>query len=102
MIQKTLFPLLLLLLAIGLLNTSNALSGEAAGLKMVTLKVDNMTCSLCPYTVKKSLVQVPGVEKAEVDFDSKTVQVTFDPAKADIAMLTEATGNAGYPSQLKQ
>lgn len=54
--------------------------------------------AVCPITVKKSLVQVPGVSGAKVDFDKKTVTVTFDADKATTAVLVKATTDAGFPS----
>jgi len=79
---------------IGLLSAAPALAGEA----VVTLRVQNMTCAACPYTVKASLESVPGVAKAVVSFADKTAVVTFDDARTDVTALTAATGNAGYPS----
>jgi mercuric ion binding protein len=64
----------------------------------VTLDVQNMTCAVCPITVKKALEKVPGVTDAKVDFDKKTACISFDPDKASPAELTKATANAGYPS----
>ncbi len=77
-------------------------SGATAAERTVTLKVDNMTCALCPTTVTKSLERVQGVTKVQVDLDKQTAVVTFDDAKADIQTLTKATTNAGYPSRLAQ
>lgn len=71
-------------------------------LKTVTLDVQNMTCELCPITVKKSLEKVPGVSTVKVDFDRKTATVTFDPDKAPPEALTRATTNAGYPSSVQE
>ena len=68
----------------------------------VTLAVENMTCALCPYTVRKSLQQVEGVVDAQVDFGEKTATVVFDPQKTGVEALTQATTNAGYPSTLKE
>jgi mercuric ion binding protein len=68
----------------------------------VTLDVKNMTCTLCPITVRKALEKVPGVADAKVDFDRKTATVTFDPDKADATALIKATTEAGYPSSMKQ
>lgn len=74
----------------------------AAPPKTVTLEVKNMTCSLCPITVKKSLEKVSGVSAVKVDSDKKTVTVTFDPDKTQAEALTKATTNAGYPSTLQR
>ena len=70
----------------------------AGTLQTVTLDVKNMTCAVCPITVKKSLEKVPGVTSAVVDFDKKTASVTFDPNKASPATLAKATLDTGYPS----
>ena len=47
----------------------------AGTLQTVTLDVQNMTCAVCPITVKKALERVPGVTDARVDFDKKTASV---------------------------
>jgi periplasmic mercuric ion binding protein len=71
---------------------------SAGALQTVTLDVQNMTCAVCPITVKKALEKVPGVTDAKVDFDKKTVSISFDPDKASPSALTKATADAGYPS----
>jgi mercuric ion binding protein len=68
----------------------------------VSLVVKNMTCALCPVTVRKALEKVPGVADAKVEFDRKTAALTFDPDKVDAATLIKATSEAGYPSSMKQ
>jgi periplasmic mercuric ion binding protein len=83
------------LLASVLLSVSHALAGE----RTVTLIVDNMTCPACPYIVERSLAALPGVTKVEVSFENKTANVTFDDSETNVAALTSATANAGYPSQ---
>ncbi|HTO78748.1 MAG TPA: mercury resistance system periplasmic binding protein MerP [Methylocystis sp.] len=70
----------------------------AAAPKTVTLDVKNMTCSVCPITVRKALEKVTGVASVKVDPNAKTATVTFDPDKADVAALIRATTDAGYPA----
>jgi len=70
----------------------------AGNLETVVLDVKNMTCAVCPITVRKALQKIPGVTTAEVDFDKKTARVTFDPEKTSPTELTKATSDAGYPS----
>ena len=72
----------------------------AGSLQTVTLDVQNMTCVVCPITVKKALERVPGVTAAKVDFDKKTASISFDPDKASLAALPKATADAGYPSSV--
>ena len=70
----------------------------AAAPQTVVLDVQNMTCELCPITVKKALDKVPGVADTKIDFAKKTATVKFDPERANVAALVKATTNAGYPS----
>jgi mercuric ion binding protein len=74
----------------------------AAVPKTVTLDVKNMTCAVCPITVRKALEKVPGVSAVKVDFAKKTAIVTYDPDKTKPEALTRATTNAGYPSTMEK
>ena len=73
-----------------------------AAIQTVTLAVPGMTCAACPITVKKALTKVNGVTKAEVNFDKRQAVVTYDDAKTNVATLTKATAEAGYPSTVKE
>jgi len=68
----------------------------------VVLDIQNMTCELCPITVKKALGKVPGVADTKVDLDKRTATVTFDPDKANLAALVKATTDAGFPSSTRK
>ena len=81
-----------------LLSAGGALAAE----RTVTLAVDNMSCELCPATVKKSLAKVDGVSQVAVSFEMKTATVTYDDGKTTVAALTAATTQAGYPSRAIQ
>jgi mercuric ion binding protein len=81
-------------LALGLLAPASVLAAE----RTITLDVQNMTCALCPRTVKASLEAVPGVSKVAVSAKDKTAVVTFDDSKTQVDALVKATTNAGYPS----
>ena len=85
------------LLPLTLLVASSAFAAES---QTAVFDVQNLTCSLCPVTVKKALQKVPGVKDAKVDFALKTATVKFDPAKANTAALAKATTDAGFPSTL--
>jgi periplasmic mercuric ion binding protein len=66
------------------------------------LDVQNMTCGLCPITVKKSLQKVGGVSEVAVDFAKKTATVKFDADITNASALMEATAKAGYPSTVRK
>lgn len=71
----------------------------AAPPQTVTLAVENMTCGTCPIVVRKALQRVPGVSAARINYEKKTVDVTFDPDKTSVAQMTHATTDAGFPSK---
>lgn len=77
------------------------LSALAAAPQTVTLKVQYMTCSVCPITVRKALEKVQGVSSVKVYLDAKTAIVTFDPDKANADTLVKATAEAGYPASVE-
>lgn len=67
----------------------------------VMLDVQNMTCGMCPITVKATLQGVDGVQSVKVNFDHKTARVVFDPTKTNIEALIKSTTNVGYLSSLR-
>jgi mercuric ion binding protein len=82
------------------LATALSVAGTAmAAERTVTLAVDNMYCSACPYTVKQSLAKVAGVGEVAVSYEKKTAIVSYDDQKTTLAALTAATTQAGYPSR---
>ena len=83
-----------LVLAAALSTAGPAMAAE----KTVTLAVDSMYCSACPYTVKQSLAKLAGVGEVAVSYEKKTAIVTYDDRKTTVAALAEATTQAGYPS----
>lgn len=60
--------------------------------------VENMTCATCPITVRLAMEAVEGVRSVEIDFETKTATVVFDPAIASPAAIGSASTNAGYPA----
>ncbi|MDD2722863.1 MAG: mercury resistance system periplasmic binding protein MerP [Methylovulum sp.] len=81
--------------------TLAVISGPVLGAsRTITLAVHNMTCAVCPITVKKALEHVSGVQQVSVDYANKAVTVQFDDTKTTTDKLSEATTEAGYPSTL--
>ncbi len=74
--------------------------GALADERIVTLAVDNLFCVTCPYIVKQTLARIDGVSAVEVSYREQTAVVTFDDDKTDVAAITTATGDAGFPSRL--
>ena len=83
---------------VSLLVALSPFAALAATPQTTTLHVQNMTCELCPITVKKSLERVLGVSQVRIDFAKKTATITFDADQAQVSTLVKATTDAGYPA----
>ena len=70
----------------------------SADLESVTLAVPGMDCPVCPITVRMALEKVEGVHGVNVDFAARTAIVDYDNSKVEVSALTQATGDAGFPS----
>jgi periplasmic mercuric ion binding protein len=86
----------ILIAGAALLTSAAAIAAD----RTVTLTVDKMTCASCPYIVKQALSRLSGVKRADVSFEAKTARVTFDDTVANVAALTKATDDVGFPSRL--
>jgi mercuric ion binding protein len=71
---------------------------RAAAVETMVFVVANMTCALCPVTVKKAMARVVGVRSVEIDFAARTATVTFDPSMTTPEAIAAAATNAGYPA----
>lgn len=91
--------------AVTSLSMSRASAQIAAGAttteKTTTFAVENMTCALCPVTVKKAMSGVDGVRSVTVDFETKTATVMFDPSITSAEAVAAASAGAGYPAAPK-
>lgn len=82
------------------LSVAPALAQDAAKMETKVFSIENMTCALCPVTVKKAMEKVAGVKSVTVDFDAKTATVIFDPSIATIEDIADASTFAGYPAHV--
>ncbi len=82
-------------LGLGLLGTGGGWAAEQS----VTLDVENMTCALCPFTVRKAIEAVDGVRTVSISMDDHTAVVTFDDAHTDAGAVAAASTDAGYPAR---
>ena len=90
--------------ALSLPTATLVLAASAAGAttksaeQTTTFAVENMTCALCPITVRKAMQNVAGVKAVAVDLDAKTATVTYDPSMAAPKTIGAASMHAGYPA----
>ena len=69
-----------------------------AATQAATLSVPTMSCASCPVTIKAALTKVPGVTSIKSDLAKRQTTIVYDDAKTDVAALSKATADAGFPS----
>lgn len=81
---------------------SFATGAPSREMKSASLSVSKIYCDACAALIAKSLRSVAGVSKVDVDVEKKAVLLRFDPAKATVGDLAEATAKRGYPSSVRK
>jgi periplasmic mercuric ion binding protein len=77
-------------------------SVAAAAERTATFSVENMTCALCPITVRTVIERLSGVKDVQVDLESRAAVVVFDDAQATVEDIAEASRQAGFPAVLEE
>jgi len=68
----------------------------------VTIGVYGMTCGHCQKRVADAISSLEGVESVEVDLESESVTVSFDPQKTNLDNIKEAIQKAGYSTEIEE
>lgn len=84
-----------------LVPVSSASAKQATALQTRTFTIGKMTCAACPITVKTAMKRVGGVRSVDVDFESRTATVTFDPAVTSVDEIARASSDVGFPANLR-
>jgi mercuric ion binding protein len=66
--------------------------------RSATFSIANMSCALCPITVKSAISRVPGVISVEVSADPGRAVVRYEDSQATTVAIAAASTNAGYPA----
>jgi len=74
------------------------LNGEST-VEQQTIKIGGMTCDGCVQSVKRVLLNMPGVDVIDVSLALNQAIVKFDPQRIDIARITQSIENAGYEAR---
>ncbi|PAV11875.1 hypothetical protein ASJ81_08705 [Methanosarcina spelaei] len=61
-----------------------------------TIKVEGMSCMHCQLRVKKAVEAVEGVQKADVNLQTKQVTIDYEEGKANTEKVKDAIREAGY------
>jgi len=74
----------------------------AAGLRMVTFKIEGMTCGGCVIGVRKVLTRLAGVSKVEVTYEKRRAVVTYDRAAVTVEQMVAAIRTLGYTATVAE
>ncbi|WP_292377265.1 heavy-metal-associated domain-containing protein [Methanosarcina sp. UBA289] len=60
------------------------------------IKVEGMSCMHCQLRVKKAVEAVEGVQRADVNLQTKQVTVDYEEGKVNLEKIKEAIRETGY------
>lgn len=61
-----------------------------------TYRVEGMSCAHCKAAVEDELGKLPGVERADADFERGTVEALYDENRTTVEEIQGAIERAGY------
>ncbi|SNX54807.1 copper ion binding protein [Thermoanaerobacterium sp. RBIITD] len=67
----------------------------------VELILIGMSCASCAAKIEKALNNLPGINRATVNFATETATVEYDSSKVDAATMIKAIRNIGYNAKEK-
>jgi copper chaperone len=60
------------------------------------IKVEGMSCMHCQLRVKKAVEAVEGIQRADVNLQTKQVTVDYEEGKANLEKVKDAIRESGY------
>ena len=72
------------------------MAAEQSQSEQAQIKLATIQCNTCVATVEKALKEVEGVDATKIDLETKLAQVSFDPAKTNLAAIENVIALAGY------
>lgn len=61
-----------------------------------TIKVEGMSCMHCQLRVKKAIEAVEGVQRADVNLQTKQVTIDFEEGKENLEKVKATIRETGY------
>lgn len=69
---------------------------EAEKMTQEIIRVEGMSCMHCQLRVKKAVEAVEGVQRADVNLQTKQVTVDYEEGKVNLEKIKEAIRETGY------
>ncbi|MBI2450653.1 MAG: heavy metal translocating P-type ATPase [Candidatus Nealsonbacteria bacterium] len=77
-------------------KSSMAKTGTAKDKEFLAFRVLGMDSPHCAMVVEKAIKTLPGIEKAELDFNNTRAKIIFDPGKVTEDQIKNVIDNSGY------
>lgn len=80
-------------------DADQKIEGKKAGpdkLEQIHLPIVGMSCASCAQTIQKSLAEIPGVNKASVNFATSCATISYYPKQAKVGDFISAIRKSGY------
>jgi copper chaperone CopZ len=94
MIMKTKNLILSFIMLFGITSVATAQDKKDNSKETVVFEV-NIDCNNCKNKIEKNIPFEKGVKAMDIDMENKTVTITYDPKKTDIASLQEGFKKIG-------
>ena len=65
-------------------------------MESTTLLAPDISCEHCQHAIEGALGTLAGVRSVNVDIPTKTVHLSYDPAKVTLAKIEEVLDDTGY------
>ena len=62
----------------------------------IAIPFNEAVCRSCSERIKKAVKAIPGVKRADVDFDNNLVAIAYDPDLLDLLDIQQAVSEIGY------
>ncbi len=73
------------------------LSLLADNTQIIDIDIEGMSCKFCAYSVKKNLSELPGIEQADVNIDTKKAHIVMQEGQqADIEQIKQKITESGF------
>lgn len=97
---KTVLMMAIPLLFLALLGLPSMAETTVETPKQVSLSIPNMVCMSCEMQIETAVTAVDGVTDVEFDGEQKLATISFDPTRASLEAILDASEAAGYPATL--
>ncbi len=68
--------------------------------RSVKIKCTEMSCNSCKRSITKSIEQLQGIKKLDINLETKLITVIFDDEKTDEQSILNAVIGAGYEAEI--